>query len=147
VAAEDTLAGLVLLVVDDQESTREGLAVLLARAGAQVIVADSAGHALLALERQLPDLMLTDLAMPERDGFDLIRTIRARSDASRRLLAVAFSAYASDEDRRRSAAAGFDGHLSKQASFCELVRTVARLTARGQDSRGAGEEPAEERTC
>jgi signal transduction histidine kinase/CheY-like chemotaxis protein len=135
VAPDDALAGLVLLVVDDQESAREGLAVLLARTGAEVIVADSAQQALLALERHTPDLILSDLAMPERDGYDLIRTIRSRGDEYRRVPAVAFTDYAGEEDRARAIDAGFDCHVTKQTSFLELVRTVAKLTERRRPRR------------
>jgi signal transduction histidine kinase/ActR/RegA family two-component response regulator len=124
---EETLAGLVLLVVDDQAAARDGLAVLLARAGAEVIVADSTDEALVALDRQSPDLVLSDLGMPERDGFELIRAIRGRNDDRGRLPAIAFSDYATAADRERALAAGFDRHLSKSASFVELVELVAEL--------------------
>ena len=124
---EQLLLGLELLIVDDQPEARDGLALLLGRAGAAVTVAASASEALAELERGAPDLLLSDLAMPNQNGFELIRTIRARTDAKRRLPAVAFSAHATPEDRDRALKAGFDFHLAKTVGIRELVQELSRL--------------------
>jgi PAS domain S-box-containing protein len=121
-----SLRGLRLLVVDDDADTRDLLRHVLADRGAQVAVAASAAEAMAALESSLPDLLVSDIGMPGRDGFDLIREIRERWPPGD-LPAIALTAFARAEDRRRILAAGFQAHLAKPFDAAELAATVGRL--------------------
>jgi CheY-like chemotaxis protein len=103
------LGGLRVLVVDDHRDSREMIGTILAEAGAVVQLAGSADEALQRLQQWQADVLISDLGMPGLDGFDLIRAVRAQEDAedpAPRLVAMALSAYASDEDRARALAAG-----------------------------------------
>ena len=81
---------------------------------------------LASLDRELPDVVLTDLAMPGADGFELIRRLRDRpAERGGRVPAIALTAYARSEDSERSLAAGFDVHLSKPVDLDDLLSTVA----------------------
>jgi signal transduction histidine kinase/ActR/RegA family two-component response regulator len=123
------LGGIGILVVDDDEDARSLTTAVLRGCGAAVTAVASVAEALAAIERLRPAVLVADLAMPGRDGFDLIdevrRLPRGRGGAT---LAIALSAYASLEDRRRALAAGFDVHLSKPFEPAELAAVVARLS-------------------
>jgi CheY-like chemotaxis protein len=95
--------------------------------GAEVVPAASAAEALKALERFAPDVLVSDIGMPERDGYDLIRDIRNLGHGPIDLPAVAVTAFASPEDRRRALAAGFQVHLAKPVDPGELTAVVAQL--------------------
>ncbi|MBW4420324.1 MAG: PAS domain S-box protein [Myxacorys californica WJT36-NPBG1] len=118
------LAGLHALVVDDDFDARDIVAFLLQDAGAIVQVADSASEALSILERFNPDILLSDIAMPEEDGYGLIETIRA---TGRTLPAIALTAYASEVDQERAIAAGFQHHISKPIDPDQVVAIVLDL--------------------
>jgi PAS domain S-box-containing protein len=126
------LRGVTVLVVDDDRDTRELLATVLRQAQATVLEADSAAAALKTLERQVPDVLVADLAMPGVDGYELIGRIRAQAGHGLRLPAVAVTAYARGEDRERALSAGFDRHLPKPVDPGELCRTVAKLAVWGR---------------
>jgi CheY-like chemotaxis protein len=128
------LAGLRVLAVDDDRDTLEVVAELLNLRGAEVLPAASAAEALEALERFRPDVLVSDIGMPERDGYDLIRDIRELGHGPADLPAVAVTAFAAPEDRRRALAAGFQVHLAKPVDPSELTAVVARLGRGG----GAG---------
>jgi signal transduction histidine kinase len=122
------LDGLRVLVVDDEPDARDIMAVTLEASGARVRVASSAGAALAILEKDPVDVLLSDIAMPEEDGFALIRKVRAsvlREIAS--IPAAAVTAFTSAEDRAQALAAGFQMHLAKPFEPAQLVRTVERL--------------------
>jgi CheY-like chemotaxis protein len=126
------LTGVRALVVDDDRDTLELLAEVLRSRGVLVTAAVSAQEALVALDREVPDILLTDIAMPERDGYDLIQRVRARPvERGGRVPAVAITAYARAEDTERSLASGFQMHLSKPVDLDELFTTVASLTSKG----------------
>jgi len=122
------LAGARILVVDDDRDSRELVCELLRAAGANVHVAASADDAMRAAIAALPDLVVSDIAMPDRDGYALVAELRAaiKRDAAP-LRVVALTAYGRDEDRAAAARAGFDAHLTKPVDPSELVRTVRRL--------------------
>jgi predicted PurR-regulated permease PerM/FixJ family two-component response regulator len=125
------LAGIRVAVVDNDEDVRTSLVELLRDAGATVFFAPTAAEALTLLEAKSPDVLLSDLAMPDQDGYDLIRTIRALPpERGGAIPAAAVSGYATEEDRARSLAAGFQQHLSKPVDPLELVAAV-RTLARG----------------
>jgi PAS domain S-box-containing protein len=126
--AERTLAGMVLLVVDDEEDTREYLRALLEQAGAQVLVAASAAEALTLVQRQRPDVLLSDLAMPGQDGYWLLDRVRSLpAGPGGPIKAVALTAHARTEDRDRALAWGFEGHVTKPVDPAELVAVVQSL--------------------
>ena len=131
------LDGLRVLVVDDHDDARELIRTVLQQCGADVVVATGADEALEALDKLRVDLLVSDLAMPGADGFDLIRRVRARERAAggATLPAVALTAYAGTVDRARALAAGFQAHASKPIAPDELatmVHALTRANARGR---------------
>jgi CheY-like chemotaxis protein/anti-sigma regulatory factor (Ser/Thr protein kinase) len=130
------LAGVRVLVVDDQPDARELLALVLGRAGAEVSAAASAAEALELLGRGEVDVLVSDIGMPGTDGYALIGRVRdSESGRARRTPSVALTAYASEADRLRARAAGFDAHIVKPVEPAELVSVIAGLVADG--ARGA----------
>ncbi|HWN15683.1 MAG TPA: response regulator, partial [Candidatus Dormibacteraeota bacterium] len=126
--AGPNLAGLHILVVDDEADAREVMRFMLERGGARVRIADSAAAALDAVREERPDLLISDIGMPIEDGYVMVRRLRAMEDgARRRLPAIALTAYASDEDSRRAHAAGFDAHLSKPVDPARLIEIAVGL--------------------
>lgn len=123
-----TLAGRRVLVVDDLRDSRELMQVLLQNQQARVITADSGAQALELLRQQRPDLVLCDIGMPQMDGFELIRTLRALPpDQGGTTPALAITAFARPEDRRRAIEAGYDGHLAKPVAADALLAAIDRL--------------------
>lgn len=124
----DLLAGTTVLVVDDEVDARDALVSLLERYGAHVSAARSVAEAMAWLETRIPDVLVSDLGMPGEDGYELIRRVRALPpDAGGRLPALAVSAYATEEHRKRVMSSGFQGHLEKPVAPAELVTELARL--------------------
>jgi signal transduction histidine kinase len=128
-ALSGTLGDLRVLVVDDEHDAREMLAAMLEAAGATVAAVGSAGEALDALAKRSTDVLLSDLAMPLRDGYDLMREVRARGLADG-VVAVALSAQARPEDRERALAAGFDAHVAKPVDPEALADAIRGLIRR-----------------
>ena len=127
------LDGLRVLVVDDHRDSREMIGTILSEGGAVVRLAGSADEALQRLQQWQAEVLISDLGMPVLDGFDLIRAVRAQEDlegSSQRLVAVALSAYASDEDRACALAAGFQDYAPKPIDPVDLVALVARTARR-----------------
>jgi CheY-like chemotaxis protein len=124
------LAGLRVLAVEDDESTLDALTELLSLQGADVAPAASVSQALKSLQRFDPDVLVSDIGMPERDGYELIREVRALGHDATDLPAVAVTAFASPEDRQRALAAGFQVHLAKPVDPKELTRVIAELAGR-----------------
>jgi PAS domain S-box-containing protein len=125
------LGGVGVLVVDDEADSRHLVARILQSCGAHVRAVASYGEAMKALEEALPQVIVSDLGMPEHDGYDLIRDIRALSAAAGGLVpAVALSAFARWEDRRRAVMAGFQTHIAKPLEPGELLAVVASLAGR-----------------
>jgi CheY-like chemotaxis protein len=128
-AEQQNLSGVRVLVVDDDLDTLEMLKVILQNRGAEVDAASSAGDALEALEHSLPDAIVSDLAMPEQDGYELIELIRQRGpERGGNIPAVALTAYARVEDRVRALTAGFQIYVPKPVDSNELAAVVANLT-------------------
>jgi PAS domain S-box-containing protein len=123
------LDGVRVLLVEDNLDTLDMLKFIFAEAGAEVITATSVDDALEALERFKPDALISDIAMPDRDGYDLIREVRSRRpEQGGKIPAVAVTAYARAEDRVRVLAAGFQMHIAKPIAPGELIAVVASLT-------------------
>jgi CheY-like chemotaxis protein len=95
-----------------------------------VHTAASASEALAVLDEWPADVIVSDIGMPGMDGYELIREVRARGDQDRRILAVALTAYARGEDRRRAVSAGFNAHIAKPIDPGELVAVLAGLVRR-----------------
>ncbi len=132
-ARPQPIVGLRALVVDDDADARELLALTLASAGAVAIVAGSVRDALRLLEEERPDLLLTDVGMPEQDGFDLIRIVRALpAESGGRIPAIAVTAYASGADKALALAAGFDSHVAKPYDAETLIALIASLTSQAR---------------
>jgi signal transduction histidine kinase/ActR/RegA family two-component response regulator len=127
---EARLAGVNILVVDDEPDARELLSMMLRAAGADVRTAPDVDGALQALARRPADILVSDLAMPGRDGLDLIRAVRAAASKTGPR-AVLLTAYAGAEERRRAVAAGYDLHVAKPVPPDELVTLLADLARRG----------------
>ena len=124
----DELAGLKVLVVDDEPDTCELLRSLLSRCGAEVTAANSAEEAFRLFKLEHPDVMVSDIGMPREDGYELMRKVRALSpDKGGNVPAVALTAYARAEDRLRALRAGYQMHVSKPVELAELVAIVASL--------------------
>jgi CheY-like chemotaxis protein len=116
-----------VLVVDDQPDERDLLATILASRGAQVETAESAEAAIAAIERLVPMVLVSDIAMPDQDGYALLRRVRGLGEAQRALPAIAVTAHARPEDRSRALAAGFQTYISKPIDHGRLVRAVREL--------------------
>ncbi|HUQ52982.1 MAG TPA: ATP-binding protein [Gammaproteobacteria bacterium] len=118
-----------VLVVDDEGDGRELIARILEDCGARPVCASNAPQALECLSRQDFDVLLSDIGMPDVDGYELIRRVRAREGSARdgRLAAVAITAYARPEDRQRSLLAGYQMHLAKPIEARELIAGIASL--------------------
>jgi signal transduction histidine kinase/ActR/RegA family two-component response regulator len=121
------LAGLTVVVVDDDEDTRELLSSVLGSAGATVDAAANAADALVLCTHLRPDALISDIGMPGRDGYSLIRDVHAALGGSVPRLSVALSAYAAAHDRERAIAAGFDQHIAKPIDPDLLVQELHRL--------------------
>jgi signal transduction histidine kinase/ActR/RegA family two-component response regulator len=118
-----------VLVVDDEADGRALVARILEDRGAQPTCASDAAEALECLEQDTFDILLSDIGMPEVDGYELMRRIRARESSSGqdRIAAVAITAYARAEDRQRSLLAGYQMHLAKPIEARELIAGIASL--------------------
>jgi signal transduction histidine kinase len=139
------LAGIRLLVVDDEPGARELIANVLQGYGAEVCLAESGQAALTKLFEQRPHVLVADLGMPGMDGYALIEQVRALDpDFGGQTPAIAVTGYASPLDRLRALQAGYQNHVAKPVEPQELAIVIASLTGRSaQDKRaGAGYEDA-----
>jgi len=122
------LYGLKILVVDDDVDTRELIEWVLKRVGAEVTAVGSAREALEVLEREKPQVLVSDIAMPEEDGYALLKKIRALPpERGGRIPAVALTAHSLVQDRLHSLRAGFQSHVPKPVVPEELVEVVASI--------------------
>ena len=125
------LSGIKVLVVDDQADARDVIRRVLAECDASVLTASTADEALMVVEEQRPDVLVSDIGMPDVDGYDLLRRVRMLGHArGGRLPAIALTAFARSEDRTRALRAGFLAHVSKPVEPAELVATVASVVGR-----------------
>jgi len=120
------LRGRLVLVVDDEADVRDVLKLVLEGHGARVVTAASVAEAVASMDAEPPDLVVSDIGMPEADGYALIEQLRARA-ARRPAGAVALTAYASPDDAARALAAGFQAHLAKPIDPRLVVGTLAGL--------------------
>lgn len=123
------LTGMRILVVDDHEDGREVLAEMLAMCDAEVRVAASANEAMSTIGEWRPQVIVSDISMPEVDGYAFIRQLR-EIEIHRDIPAIAVTAHALAEDRERALAAGFQNHLAKPVQLAELALSIATITGR-----------------
>jgi len=129
--AQHSLNGVRVLVVDDEQDTRELVATVLTTCGAEVVSVGSATEALDQMERQRFGLLISDIGMPEMNGHDLISRIRQLGEEhGGRTPAVALTAYAGIDDRKRALAAGYEIHIPKPFAAAELISAAIFLTER-----------------
>jgi CheY-like chemotaxis protein len=124
-----TLNGIRVLIVDDNADGREMLMTSLREYGAIVQGAASSDEALTLLDSDAPlDVLISDIGMPDNDGYDFIRRVRTAADARTRLLpAIAVTAYADPEDRIRATVAGYQAHLAKPVDAALVAASIAAL--------------------
>jgi PAS domain S-box-containing protein len=129
--SESDFNGVRILVVDDDADSREMLQFLLEDSKAQIKTTGSASEALEQFATFKPDVLISDLGMPEMDGYDLIRQIRALpSETGKRTPAIALTGYVSLEEQQRVEDAGFDIHVAKPVDFNKLMETIKRLLSK-----------------
>lgn len=121
------LGGLLVLVVDDEPDSRDLIHRVLERAGARVITAGSAAEGLSTVLRERPGLIVSDIGMPVEDGYAFIQKVRALEGDLSKTPAVAVTAFARSEDRRRVVRAGFQSHIAKPMDASELIEIVGSL--------------------
>jgi two-component system, chemotaxis family, CheB/CheR fusion protein len=127
----DILSGLRVLAVDDQPDTRDLIVLALTRYGAEVKACMSATEALRTIQEWKPEVIVSDIGMPDGDGYDLMRKIRALdADGAAPIPAVALTGYAGAEDESKARNAGYQVHIAKPVEILELVATIAKLSHR-----------------
>lgn len=126
-----SLEGLVVLVIDDEPDALDLLKRVLGRSGATVLAAPSARAGLEILQREKPDILLSDIGMPDEDGYTLIRQVRSlKPKQGGQIPAAAVSAFARPEDRTQALRAGYQMHVAKPVDPTELTAVVASLATR-----------------
>ena len=125
------MAGARILAVDDEADAREVLRALLEQHGAEVRTAGSVAEALSLLSSWRPDALVSDIGMPDADGYELMLRVRALGQKQGGFVrSIALTAFASEEDARLARHAGFDRHLPKPVDAGQLVRHLVELLAR-----------------
>jgi NO-binding membrane sensor protein with MHYT domain/CheY-like chemotaxis protein len=132
------LSGLRVLVIDDAPDTLDVLEQILTVSGAATLTAPGAGAALALLEKEKPDVIVSDVGMPEVDGFELMRRIRRRA-ATAQIPAIALTAFTRQDDRTKALQAGFTDYLAKPVEPAALAAAIRRAVARGGEAETARE--------
>ena len=121
------LDGVHVLIVEDDADSRNVLAVLLQRLGALVEAVASAKEAFERVSHRRPDVLVSDIGMPDEDGYSLIRSVRQMA-GERKLPAIALTAYARKQDAEEALGAGYDCHLPKPVAPADLIRAIKSVT-------------------
>jgi CheY-like chemotaxis protein/anti-sigma regulatory factor (Ser/Thr protein kinase) len=130
----DILKGVRILAVDDQADTRDLIILALTRYGAEVRACTSAIEACTMIKKWKPEVIVSDIGMPDEDGYDLMRKIRALTpEGGGTIPAVARTGYAGAVDESKAYAAGYQVHMTKPVELRELAATVAKLAGRSKD--------------
>ena len=124
------LEGVHAFVIDDEPDARDLLKRVLQNQGAVVTLFASAADALVAMKASRPSVIVSDVSMPAMDGYQMIRELRAGEMRDSRVPALALTAFARVEDRKRALVAGFQAHMAKPFDVAELVLLVADLVGR-----------------
>src|SRR6185503_13747974 len=126
------LDGLHILLVEDDDDSRKLLGTMLKRYGAKVTSTKSAAEALDVFENEVPDVIISDIGMPDQDGYELIRKLRALPvEKGGKVPAIALTGYASRKDRERALSSGYHQHIAKPIEQVDLINTIAALVGRG----------------
>ena len=121
----NTLVGRKILVVDDDNDSRNLICFILETEGAEINAVSSAIEALSVIEQFQPDLVISDIGMPQMNGYELIKQIRQLSNTVRDVKAIALSSYTSQKDRQESVSAGFNDYLNKPLDINSLMNAIA----------------------
>jgi len=126
------LDGVHVLLVEDDDDSRKLLGTMLKRHGARVTSTKSAAEAISVFSSDVPDLLISDIGMPDQDGYELIRKLRALSPQNGgQTPAIALTGYASRKDRERALEAGYDQHIAKPIEQADMISAIAALIGRG----------------
>ena len=126
------LDGVHVLLVEDDDDSRKLLGTMLKRYGARVTSTKSAKEALSVFDNELPDVMISDIGMPDEDGYELIRKLRSTPpDRGGLTPAIALTGYASRKDRERALAAGYQKHMAKPIEQADMITAIASMVGRG----------------
>ncbi|MEQ8753860.1 MAG: PAS domain S-box protein [Coleofasciculus sp. G1-WW12-02] len=131
------LKGIRVLVVDDEPDTRELIALILQQAGAEVITMASAQEVLSQLSQLNIDILVSDIGMPQMDGYCLLQQIRGMPSTQAKIPAIALTAYAGESHQQKALAAGFQQHLAKPIAPKDLIQAIAWLREQGNSHWGA----------
>ena len=124
--SSEILEGLRILIVDDEADSRDLVSAILTRYGSEVKCTESAADAILAFQQWNPDMLVSDIGMPNEDGYSLIRKLRKlRSKRATQIPALALTAYATDDERALALSAGFQMHVAKPVEPERLVTSIA----------------------
>jgi CheY-like chemotaxis protein len=122
------LSGLKVLAVDDQQDTRDLIMLALMRYGADVRASDSASSALATIAEWQPNVIVSDIGLPEMDGYDFMRELRRLEGEGKRIPAIALTGYAGAIDESKALDAGYELHFSKPINLSELAQAIAMLS-------------------
>ena len=126
------LDGVHVLLVEDDDDSRKLFGTMLKRYGARVTSTKSAAEALGVFQTELPDVMISDIGMPDQDGYQLIRKLRALPpEKGGSTPAIALTGYASRKDRERALNSGYQQHMAKPIEQAEMIKAIAALVGRG----------------
>jgi CheY-like chemotaxis protein len=121
-----------VLLVEDDDDSRKLLGTMLKRYGARVTSTKSAAEALAVFQDVLPDVMISDIGMPDQDGYELIRKLRALSpEKGGSTPAIALTGYASRKDQERALGSGYQQHMAKPIEQADMINAIAALVGRG----------------
>ena len=125
------LDGVHVLLVEDDDDSRKLLGTMLKRYGARVTSTKSAAEALAVFEGELPDVLISDIGMPDQDGYELMRKLRALpSERGGKTPAIALTGYASRKDRERALSSGYQQHMAKPIEQVDMIKAIAALVGR-----------------
>jgi CheY-like chemotaxis protein len=129
--SDTRLKSIKVVAVDDNADSRELLKIILGQSSAQVVVVGSAREALATIKNVHPDILISDLGMPEMDGYELLKNVRRLDPELRQLPVIAFTAAARREDLASTRRAGFQAHIAKPVDPDKLVKTIMELVGVG----------------
>ena len=125
--SKNTLGGIRVLVIEDEKDTRDLLAFLLESEGAMAISAENVTDALEMFSEGRPDVVVSDIGMPDYNGYAFIAAVRRQKSQTRRTPVIALTAFSTPADRDTALISGFDEYVAKPFEPEQLIRTIKRL--------------------